>query len=967
MQIKPEIFSYNTSGMARIFASHQKYKSLHLLENSIEFIGAIQPTYIDFVDLVSPATVQSGWFWDVLVLSTSEFQIKFGGIDKTQSEYLSLNINRHVKNFIKEKLKQIEPAISQATIDAHKLNLLTSKHYIRHSQANDWIFTYHWLAINLNKDNLFSKKLTANSHKNLNIIKPLLDNHLKHIETLNVHFIAKQLAEYQTFFDQIETNPLTKNQRKACIIDEKYNLVLAGAGTGKTSTMIGRAGYLIKASLAKPEDILMLAYANKAAEEMDKRISEKLGVHNLTVKTFHSLGLEIIGKVEGKKPSIHEMATDERLRTKFIDNQFQQLRKNADYQVLLVNYFTHLTYPYKSQFEFKNLNEYTTYILENDIRTLQGERVKSYEECEIANFLYRQGVKYQYEQKYKIDTRTPSFKQYQPDFYLPDYDIYIEHFAVNQQSRTPSFIEQSKYLAEMSWKQELHNKNQTTLIETYSYYKQQGVLTGKLEEKLLAAGVTFNPLPANQLLECLNSQGQVTEFSRLIASILALFKSAGLSLQELSTKLTNGEDKARAQATIQLFEPIYEAYQHELRSTNSIDFDDMITRAIEYIESGQYQSPYLYLLVDEFQDISINRARLLKALMAQQADASLFCVGDDWQAIYRFSGSDVSLTKEFEAHFGYTATSILDKTFRFNNKISEVATRFITENPSQIRKVIGSHTQVDTCAVSLIKTNDSEIALDAALNAIDERISKPASVLLLGRFSFNAPKNLNGLKKTYGNLKIVYMTAHGSKGREADFVIVLDLIKGKHGFPSEKTTNPLLDLLLPKSGNYKYAEERRLFYVALTRARHHVYLITDASKPSSFVIELINNGYPILSDEFKGKHFEDELAKSCPSCKTGFLSARDGYSSFFDCSNYPVCKHTEDACKWCGGTLITKGELRVCKNTRCDYKEPICPNCNGSLSLKSGSYGQFWGCMNYRKDSETSCTYTSKFIDLSAE
>ncbi len=604
--------------------------------------------------------------------------------------------------------------------------------------------------------------------------------------------------------------------------------------------------------------------------------------------------------------------------------------------------------------------------MENDIRTLQGELVKSYEECEIANFLSRQGVKYQYEAKYKIDTRTPDYKQYQPDFYLTEYDIYIEHFAVDQYDKTPPFIEQTKYILGMAWKRELHQLHQTTLIETYSYYKQQGRLTEALDEKLIAAGVKYNPLPANQLLVNLNSQGQISEFSKLIASILALFKSACLNLQELSAKFANSENKARADATILLFEPIYDAYQNELKNTNSIDFDDMIARATEYIENGSYQSPYLCILVDEFQDISASRARLLKALMAQQAKVSLFCVGDDWQAIYRFTGSDVSLTKDFEAHFGKTATSILDKTFRFNNKIGEVASRFISENPSQIQKIIQSHTQIDVNAVSLIKTNQSEIGLEAALKAINEKVSKTASVLLLGRFSFNSPPNLNALKKQYTNLNIVFMTAHSSKGKEADYVIVLNLIKGKHGFPSEISTHPLLELLLPKVENYKHAEERRLFYVALTRARHHVYLITDANKASPFIKELVDNKYPIITDAFIGKIFQDKIANiPCPTCKTGFLTPKDGpHSSFFGCSNYPICKHTQNACKWCGSGLEIKGEYRVCANQSCDFKEPICPNCGGSLSLKNG---KFWGCSNYRKDNEISCGYTSKFIDLGSQ
>ncbi|MDD2932350.1 MAG: UvrD-helicase domain-containing protein [Methylotenera sp.] len=963
MQIKSEYLSYSVSYIAKYLAKNTKYSRFCARENGIEFTNEQPPVIIDFFDFSRPISVQSGWFWNVLIFSTREFQIKFGGIEKEKSEHICLTINRFIKSLTEKKLKEIELTIGQATIDAHKLHLLNSNYYIRHNQANEWISTYQWLTIHLKNPNLL-KKFTSNSQKKLELIKPLLENDLNHIKQLNDNFVAKQLIEYNGYLDTIETNPLTENQRKACVIDEKFNLVLAGAGTGKTSTMIGRAGYLLKSGLAKPEEILMLAYGKDAAKEMDERIRSKLGIKDITVKTFHSLGMEIIGKVEGTKPSISKMAIDEKLRTKFIDEQFEQLRKNEDYQSLLIEYFANLIYPYKSQFQFKSLNEYTAYILENDIRTLQGERVKSYEECEIANFLYRQGVKYQYEAKYKIDTRTAEFKQYCPDFYLTDYDIYIEHFAVDEQDRTPPFIEQSKYVAGMKWKREQHQKNQTKLVETYSYYKRQGRLTDELHKNLTAEVVKYNPLAANQLLENLNTQNHISDFSKLIASILALIKSAGLGLQQLDEKFANSNNKARAEAMFQLFKPIYKAYEEELKRTDSIDFDDMITRAIQYIERGQYTSPHLYILVDEFQDISASRARLIKALMAQQANCSLFCVGDDWQAIYRFSGSDVSLTKDFSTHFGYTATSILDKTFRFNNKIGEVASRFISENPSQIQKIIHSHSQVDASAVSLIKTNNNEMGLEAALKAISEKVSKNASVLLLGRFIFDDPKNLNDYCKQYPNLTLKFMTAHSSKGKEADYVIVLNLIKGKHGFPSEKSTNPLLELLLPKPEPFKHAEERRLFYVALTRARHHVYLITDASKPSSFIVELIDSGYPILTDEFKGRDFQDQLANPCPSCKTGFLVARDGYSSFFGCSNYPVCKHTEHACKWCGSALKTKGELKICGNTICDFKEPICPNCGGAMVFRKN--GNFWGCSNYKRDHEFSCGYTTKFIDLRA-
>jgi DNA helicase-4 len=956
--------SYQLSFWARWFASNRRFHSFKFIDESLLFIdGNGQQQKIECLAVAPDIAIEFGWFWDVLVIQQEDSQaLRFGGVSKSLSKPLQSTLNSHIQRSIQCFYQQFEPALNQAAQEA-KL-LFSGHHYIRHAMAHQWLTSHQGLALGLKrKDN--RRYLKSDVLQNYQQILPLLERGYLQIDSLNQAFIHQQVSKYQSFFDKVETNPLTDQQRKACVIDEQNNLVLAGAGTGKTSTMIGRAGYLVNAGLAKPNQILMLAYARKAAEEMDERIKEKLAIQNLTVKTFHSLGKHIISQVEGEVPLIDKMAEDPELRTRFVDEQIQLLLQDDRYKSRLVIYFVRFTHPYKSQYDFKSLGAYNAYILENDIRTLQGELVKSYEECEIANFLYRQGIAYQYEANYQVNTSGPDYKVYQPDFYLPDVDIYIEHFAVNEQNQTPPFIDQQSYLEGMTWKRALHQKHQTQLIETYSYLKQQGRLTDALSEKLQAAGVEFNPIPANELLNNLKQLGRVSEFSKLMTDILTLFKSAYLNLKSLVELAKKHEDHERMLAAAYLFEPLYEAYQQHLRDTASIDFEDMIGRAIDYVESGRYQSPYRYLLVDEFQDISASRARLLKALMVQQPESSLFCVGDDWQSIYRFSGSDVSLTKDFEVHFGATATSILDKTFRFNNKIGEVASRFVTQNPSQIKKQISSHRNVEHTAVSLIKTSQDLTGIHAALSSISAKSTQAASVLLLARFHFKKP-DMAALKRQYPHFKIQFMSVHASKGKEADYVVVVGLEKGKHGFPSEKATHPLLELLLPKVEAYEYAEERRLFYVALTRARHHVYLITDGNNPSQFVRELIDNRYPILTDEFTGEGFQDKLASiPCSRCQTGYMVSRDSrHGSFFGCSQFPLCNHTQHACQWCGGGLQNKGQFRVCENPRCDFVEPVCPECSGTLGLRKGPYGQFWGCSNYRKDAEASCPHTEKFIDL---
>ena len=956
--------TYQISLWASLFASNNDYQSLELTNGKIECTDSNNNRYhIDILSIESGVIIHPGWFWDILVFHQQDGPIfHFGGIGKSVSQPLQAKLNNHIRRYVQHFYQQFEPALNQAAQEA-KL-LFTGHYYIRHATADKWLTSHQRLAAGLKSKNCH-RYLTAEALWDYQKILPLLEYGHHQIGRLNQAFVDSQIQRHQAFFDQIETNPLTDSQRRACVIDEQHNLVLAGAGTGKTSTMIGRAGYLISAGLAKSGQILMLAYARKAAEEISERIKQKLAIEDLTVKTFHSLGKHIISQVEEMVPLIDKMAEDPELRTRFVDKQIQLLLQDDRYKSRLVTYFVRFTHPYKSQYEFSSLGAYNAYIQENDIRTLQGELVKSYEECEIANFLYRQGIAYHYEANYQINTSGPDYKVYQPDFTLPDYGIYIEHFAVNEHNQTPPFIDQESYLAGMTWKRALHQKHKTPLIETYSYLKQQGRLTEVLSEKLLAAGVAFHPVPANELLNNLKELGRVSEFSKLMTDILTQFKSANLSIKQLVELANKHDDHERMLAAAYLFEPIHEAYQQHLRDAASIDFDDMIGRAIEYVESGRYRSPYRYLLVDEFQDISASRARLLQALMDQNPESSLFCVGDDWQSIYRFSGSDVSLTKDFEHHFGATAISVLDKTFRFNNKIGEVASRFVTQNPSQIKKDINSHRHVQHAAVSLIKTRQDLVGIQAALSAISAESTAEASVLLLARFHFKKPE-ITALKRQYPQLNIQFMSVHASKGKEADYVVILGLDKGKHGFPSEKATHPLLELVLPKAEAYEYAEERRLFYVALTRARHHVYLIANGHNPSPFVRELIEHGYPIVIDEFQGDGFQDKLANiACSQCQTGYLVPRDSrHGSFFGCSEYPLCGHTQRACQRCGSGLLINGSFRVCEHHRCDYVEPICPECGGTLSLRKGPYGEFWGCSNYRKDAEYSCSHKEKFIDL---
>ena len=290
-------------------------------------------------------------------------------------------------------------------------------------------------------------------------------------------------------------------------------------------------------------------------------------------------------------------------------------------------------------------------------RTLQGEKVKSYEELQIANWLYEAGVEYEYEPVYEHKIPETGRRDYQPDFRLTESRTYIEHFGVRRQKMadgreklfTPPFVDHNEYLASMEWKRHVHAEHETTLIETFSYERQEGCLLTGLAEKL-APHVTLKPRPADTIYDRIVDLKQVDDFSKLLETFLRKFKSGGYSLEDCETKSDRVKLGKRAKAFLDVFAPVFAEYQKRLGGR--IDFEDMILRAARYTEIGRYVSPFRHILVDEFQDIWQSRARLVKARKAQHPDVRVFAVGDDWQSIFRFAGSDIHLMRHFGREFG---------------------------------------------------------------------------------------------------------------------------------------------------------------------------------------------------------------------------------------------------------------------------------------------------------------------------
>ncbi|WP_122468936.1 UvrD-helicase domain-containing protein [Pseudomonas viridiflava] len=781
-------------------------------------------------------------------------------------------------------------------------------------------------------------------------------------------YVAQALIDHHDLFETVESDPLTPEQRKACVIDEDNNLILAGAGTGKTSTVIGRVAFLVASEQAKPEEILLLAYGQKAALELRERLESKLGIKGVTAETFHRLGRCIVKAADKKAIAISDMAGDEDLTANFVDQVFQDNQQEPEYRALLLNYFERWLHPARNPFDFKTLGDYYRFLEDNHIRTLKGEAVKGFGECDIANFLFKNGIEYRYEATYPTPLQSPDRAAYRPDFFLPELGIYIEHFGTDRQGNTAPYIDREKYQADMAWKRNVHAQGGTTLIETFHYEKQEGALLKLLEQRLVKAGVVLNPLPPEAVLETLREFGAISDFSKILAQMLGLVRAANLSAQQQADLIARSANPGQVSAALTLLDPIKSAYVEALRSKEEMDFDDMINMANEYVLNDRFESPWKFIVVDEFQDIAKSRAELVQALRKSRGDVSLFCVGDDWQSIFRFTGSDISFTADFEKIFGATQFSKLNKTFRFNSKIGEVASRFIMQNSRQITKDIQSHTIVASPTVSLVRASlAGDAAIDQVLDGTVARISaiaKPGStVYLLARFKFHLP-DLDAIRARYSNLVFKQDSIHSSKGKEADYVIILGLGKGKYGLPSEIVTHPLIDALQPKAEAFPHAEERRLFYVALTRAKHRVYLICDMMRSSPFVRELIDGKYPLDLEELAASPEQvNAIATNCPACKEGFLVNRVNRTTgepFIGCSNYLPCRHIEAGCDWCDAPMTVSGRYRICVSPKCKRWLAMCPVSGGHMVFRKKF--NTWGCSHYRVGGLSSCGHMEKHI-----
>lgn len=788
-------------------------------------------------------------------------------------------------------------------------------------------------------------------------LRRILATRSKFRDDINRRILSRVLTENESYFDTVESKPLTQRQRDAAVSDEDANLVIAGAGTGKTSTVLAKIGLLLKTGQCTPREILAISFTRKSADELAERVQEKLGVQ-LDIHTFHKLGLRIIASAEGGKPRLAPFADDPVSKSKHIGKIIDSLCEDDSFKRRLIGFLAYQRLPTSQSWHFSTIAEYQAWLQANKIISLDGEPKKSYQECVIANWLLMNGVKYVYEDPYEYNTRTVDFRQYCPDFHVLEPNLYIEHFGVDEEGNPAPYIDAKKYREGMAWKRETHQQNGTVLIESFSWEHSKGALVKNLERRLKSHGVKLSPIPDAEVLGLMNKSGTVSGFADLVATFLTLYKGNGSRLvSEFDQSFIDAVE--RSEAFLELFHPIYQEYEQRNKEAGQIDFEDMISHAASAVRDGQYATPYRYILVDEFQDISPGRAELVNALVGASGDCALFAVGDDWQSIYRFAGSDIGAMTHFESIFGPTRRTFLDTTFRFDDYAIETTSRFVQKNDAQIRKELKAITFGTQPSILIYKRKEKEAPLDWSMKKICAEANGPCSVLILGRYNFDLPdeQTIGALEKAHPAMSFRTMTVHGAKGLEADYVII-GLRGGQWGFPATKTDDPLLSMVLTQTDAYRFGEERRLFYVAMTRARRKTFLVCETGQNLSVFADELDSE----RGEYRVAVFGLDTSKlACVKCKSGTMILRDGSNGkFYACSNFPLCRNTQQTCPACREGLLVASKDRQWECHICHHKARLCPRCKtGVLEQKLGKHGSFVGCSSYR-DPEINCRHTEK-------
>ena len=869
----------------------------------------------------------------------------------------------------------------------------------------------------------------------------------------NERYINQELKDNSDLFDDLDGKSLDSQQREAIVVDEDAVKVIAGAGSGKTFTIQGKVKYLTEKRDVDPSEILAISFSNASVDDLKERIAEPIDI-----KTFHKVGKDIL--TQYNQYSRPDTSALKRIIKRYLT---KKALKNEDISKKLIEFFSFYINVPPSDDDIKYEGDLLDWQEGVDFSTLKrrfknkqretlnNEIVRSYEELYIANFLFIYGIKYTYEKIYSYPNKnferefnkfkeflfsfneeipdelknditkdllnlTDIFEEYEikdylPDFYLDDYNIYIEHFGLNRNCENHLIGGKSseEYVKEMEWKRKVHKKYGTTLIETFSYYQSENRLLTRLAEKLQSQGVEFNEIDYREVYRILLENKTIKEwedFIVLLKTFIELFK--GNNYDETKFKefydyvggLKDSFSKDRTIAFLKIVEEIYNDYEAYLLKIKKIDFNDMINKASDCIVKNGLDLPYKYIIVDEYQDTSFTRYNLLRNI-CDSIGAKIMVVGDDWQSIYSFSGCDVNIFTKFDNFFDVCETRYIEKTYRNSQQLIDASSNFVMKNPDQTRKELKSSKSLKYPIKLVNFDNDFDEILKFELiikNIINQSTFKNKKILILGRNNkdiFNLLKNFN-VENEYGKRKfeilgdedklrrnkfvkivyrespdvnIEYRTVHQSKGLECDNVILINLKNWKAGFPNKMVDDPVLNFVKRNGDSFSYAEERRLFYVALTRTKNNVYLLAPYFKSSVFVqelktdanVELLNlehNRLETLKNiEKNGERYVIPTKLKCPVCKTGVVLLESFWNKG-KLNRVLKCSHNMappfNRCNWEGGYYGSELE---------DLDDiEYCPSCDGILikRYRHSDGHPFLGCTNFRK---TGCRGKGKKLE----
>ena len=714
----------------------------------------------------------------------------------------------------------------------------------------------------------------------------------------NEHFVERRMNEYSDLFNK-SPFPLDDSQKRAVIIDDTHNLVVAGAGSGKTEVLITRVAYLIerKPDGIDPEKILVLAYQNKAAEEIRKRLKERFDA-DVEVKTFHSFGLQILKQSHKNSnralPDMQLIGDNfETIYRNRINSIYSDAHNDDDFHNNIINYMksygdNEITKP---ETAFEEKEEYYKYMRNLTYKALDGTIVKSEAEREIMNFFithYINGnnIKILYENSaewMKYIDINGEYNVPKPDFFLPDYDLYLEHWGIDKNGRVPEWFEgdnpSEKYNRDMTAKKKAFGEQaKYSLVETTYWESKEKDFTQNVQNKILEAlkekypdkDFEFSPVPYEKLIhkvwgECMAS---VKRLPFNIGTFITIAKTYSLSPAEIEKRLSNERWSPKQKAFTKLALNIYDIYEKELRSNNQIDFSDMINLAVKELKQNEdlYKDAFDHILIDEYQDISAQRYELIKSLMNKNSNCKLFCVGDDWQSIMGFAGSDLDFFVNFSNYFDHPARTDLTVNYRSVKSIVDTGAEIIKQNgPSQLKK----KTTADDKSVIPVKVysfeqqsthksnyNNQMAYYDQMVQHCVNKIEahsqngcEPADIMILARIVSNRMlrdklvdlsriKGVNiSTESRYFN-SIPFMSVHRSKGLQAKVVFIVDVVEGLYGFPSELENPDIFEPAIKGRRKDKEEEERRLFYVAITRAKEETIIYTQEGRESKFLDEI---------------------------------------------------------------------------------------------------------------------------------